>query len=129
VNLEAELARLDTLDLRGLRAEWEQRYGEAPALRSVDLLRRVLAWRLQASVLGDLDGATRRMLRQERAAGDARLRPGTMLMREWQGVRHEVEVTDDGFVHEGRVWQSLSQVARHITDTRWNGPRFFGLRS
>jgi len=129
MNLADELARLETLDLRGLRAEWQRRHGEVPALRSVDLLRRVLAWRCQAAVLGDLDATTRRLLRQERPAKTDALRVGTVLMREWLGVRYEAEVTDEGFVHDGRVWKSLSQVARHITGSRWNGPRFFGLRS
>lgn len=129
MSLEAELARLETLDLTGLRAEWARRHGEVPALRSVDLLRRVLAWRMQAAVLGDLDAATRRLLRQEGVAKSDGLRVGTVLVREWLGVRHEVEVVDDGFVHDGKVWKSLSGVARHITGARWNGPRFFGLRS
>lgn len=129
MSLEAELARLESLDLSGLRAEWERRHGEIPRLRSVDLLRRVLAWRMQAAVLGDLDAATRRLLRQDRPVKPDGLRPGTVLVREWLGVRHEVEVADDGFVHDGKVWRSLSGVARHITGSRWNGPRFFGLRS
>lgn len=129
MNLEAELARLETLDLAGLRAEWERRHGEMPRLRSVDLLRRVLAWRCQAAALGDLDSATRRLLRQDRPVKPDGLRPGKVLVREWLGVRYEVEVVDDGFVHDGKVWRSLSGVARHITGSRWNGPRFFGLRS
>jgi len=129
MSLEAEMTCLETLDLNGLRTEWERQHGEVLTLRSVELLRRMLAWRLQASVLGDLDVATRRTLRQQRAVADSRLREGSLLMREWQGRRYEVEVVEDGFVHDGRVWQSLSQVARHITGSRWNGPRFFGLRS
>ncbi|MCH4152694.1 MAG: DUF2924 domain-containing protein [Sphingobium sp.] len=129
MTLTAELARLETLDLTGLRAEWQRRYGEVPALRSVDLLRRVLTWRMQAAVLGDLDATTRRLLRQERVMKGDGLASGTILMREWLGVRHEVEVVEEGYIHDGKVWKSLSQIARHITGSNWSGPRFFGLRS
>lgn len=129
MTLAVELARLETLDLVGLRAEWQRRQGEVPALRSVDLLRRVLAWRMQAAVLGDLDATTRRLLRQDRVTKGEGLAPGTILMREWLGVRHAVEVAEEGYIHDGKVWKSLSQIARHITGSNWNGPRFFGLRS
>ena len=53
---------------------------------------------------------------------------GTVITREWQGRRHEVLVTAQGFEHQGEVHASLSEVARKITGVRWNGPRFFGLR-
>ena len=57
------------------------------------------------------------------------LTPGTKLRRDWQGVTHDVTVTDAGrFLHEGEACRSLSEVARRITGSRWNGPRFFGLR-
>lgn len=129
MTLASELAHLETLDLVGLRTEWQRRHGEVPALRSVDLLRRVLAWRMQAAVLGDLDATTRRLLRQDRVMKGDGLAPGTILMREWLGIRHEVEVAEEGFIHDGKVWKSLSKIARHITGSNWSGPRFFGLRS
>jgi hypothetical protein len=96
----------------------------------------MLAWHLQAAAFGDLEPETRRRLKQLAKAGQrngvprassAGLRPGTVLLREWQGVRHGVEVTRDGFLHAGKRYRSLSQVARAITGTRWSGPRFFGL--
>ncbi len=53
---------------------------------------------------------------------------GMRLAREWAGRRHEVVVVDGGVIYDGSTYGSLSEVARHITGQRWNGPRFFGLR-
>lgn len=123
------LQLLETAGLEDLRAEWERlKFGEAPRLRSPDLLRRVIAWRLQAAAHGGLDRRTRRILAGRDGGREQQLRPGTLLVREWQGVRHEVHVTADGYIWQGRTIDSLSAVARAITGTRWNGPRFFGLR-
>src|SRR5215204_2305314 len=94
----------------------------------------------QAAVFGDLDKATARLL--DRIADDAGsgkrvevpvpdrvgIRPGTLLVREWEGVCHRVMVMAEGFAWNGSTYPSLSKVARAITGTRWNGPRFFGLR-
>src|SRR2546430_15052669 len=55
-------------------------------------------------------------------------RPGTILVREWQGTTHQVPVRADGFLWNGRAHNSLSGIARAITGTKWNGPRFFGMR-
>jgi hypothetical protein len=126
--VSALLARLETATLEEIREEWGRRYGAPPRLRSPDLLRRILAWRIQAAAEGGLDRTTRRLLRGDGAARGTRLPTGALIAREWKGVRHEVEAVDDGFVYAGRQWKSLSEVARAITGTRWNGPRFFGLR-
>lgn len=127
--MEADLLhRLERAGLHELRAEWEQRYGAAPRLRSPDLLRRILSWRIQAAAEGGLDRATRRMLAGSSAGAETLLAEGTVIAREWQGVRHEVEVADGCYLYRGERWKSLSEVARSITGTRWNGPRFFGLR-
>jgi len=123
-----DIAAIAAMSLAELRAEWERRYGAAPRHRAVDLIRRVLAWRIQADVHGGLDASTRRML--DKADGEIKLSatPGMRLAREWAGRRHEVVVIESGVVYEGRTHGSLSEVARHITGQRWNGPRFFGLR-
>ena len=122
------VAAIASMSLAELRSEWERRYGAAPHHRSADLLRRVLAWRVQADVYGGLDAATKKLLARE----DLPLRvvppPGMRLAREWAGRTHEVVVIESGVVYEGKTWGSLSEVARHITGMRWNGPRFFGLR-
>ena len=129
--IEAEVAHLLTLGLQALRAIWRERYGPPPKLRSPQLLRLNLAWRLQAEAFGGLDAETKRRLRRGGAGASAadRLQPGVRLIREWKGVPHEVIVEEGGFRYGGRLWKSLSEIARQISGTRWNGPRFFGLRS
>lgn len=124
------LADLAHADLPTLRAQWQARWGTPPPLRSVDLLRLSIAWRLQAEVLGGLDRAAKRQI-----ARTGRLQPegqelglGARLRREWQGRMVEVVVTPEGFRWEDQTFPSLSAAATAIAGTRWNGPRFFGLR-
>ena len=127
--ITAEVRALEALDLRGLREEWRRRYGDPPKMRSRELLARLLAWRIQADAFGGLDATTIRLLKSEQLPPPRpTLAPGTRLTREWQGRRHEVDVLDKGFRYAGADYRSLSEVARFITGTRWNGLRFFGLR-
>ncbi|RYG88395.1 MAG: DUF2924 domain-containing protein [Alphaproteobacteria bacterium] len=129
--VEWDVARLIPLDLEGLREVWRQRYGDPPRLRSPQLLRLNLAWRLQADAFGGLDADTKRRLRRGGAGAAAAdsLQAGVRLSREWKGATHEVIVEEGGYRYDGRSWASLSQIARHISGVRWNGPRFFGLRA
>ena len=132
--VEREVARLRDLDVVALRARWRNITGKA-ALKKVSaaLLLRMLAYRLQANAFGDLPRGSLRLL-ERIAAGDAVPLPnrpeqsGTVLVREWNGTRHHVMVVQDGFAWSGGTYRSLSEVARAITGTKWNGPRFFGLR-
>ena len=125
----AEVRALETLDLRGLRDEWRRRYGDPPKMRSRELLARLLAWRIQADAFGGLDATTIRLLKSDNLPPPRpSLTPGTRLTRDWQGRRHDVDVLEEGFRYAGAEYRSLSQVARVITGTRWNGLRFFGLR-
>jgi hypothetical protein len=124
----AVVAQLIDMSLAELRAEWQRRYGPPPKHRASDLLRRVLAWRIQADAFGDLDAATRRILSKEQNVLRPSAQPGMRLAREWAGRLYEVVVIESGVVFEGQTFGSLSEVARHITGRRWNGPRFFGLR-
>ena len=127
--VEAEVERLPMLDLHGVREAWPPRFGLVPKLRSPDLLRRQLAWRLQAEAYDDLDAVTRKLLAKPPApTGGPRIEVGTRLVREWKGERHEVEVLEEGVLYRGETLASLSEAARVITGVRWNGPRFFGLR-
>ncbi|MDP9421362.1 MAG: DUF2924 domain-containing protein [Pseudomonadota bacterium] len=124
-----EVRALEALDLHGLRDEWRRRYGEPPKMRSRELLARLLAWRIQADAFGGLDATTIRLLKSDMLPSPKPLlAPGTRLARDWQGRRHEVDVLDKGFRYNGADFRSLSEVARTITGTRWNGLRFFGLR-
>src|SRR5277367_5060934 len=142
--VEIEIAHLRGLDLRGLRARWRSVFQrEAPAHLTRHLLFAVIAYRLQADRFGDLDHATRQVLDRTvgKEAGPAMsarlasfdqkrtgLTPGTVLVREWDRQSQRVMVLADGFAWNGQTYDSLSKVAFAITGTRWNGPRFFGLR-
>jgi hypothetical protein len=124
-----EVRALEALDLHGLRDEWRKRYGEPPKMRSRELLARLLAWRVQADAFGGLDATTIRLLKSDNMPPPKpRLAPGDRLRRDWQGRRHDVEVLEKGFRYSGKDYRSLSEIARAITGTRWNGLRFFGLR-
>ena len=121
---------LSELDLDDLRKHWRSRFGPPPSIRSVELLAMMLAWRIQAEHEGGMETDARRSLRRPTASpGLTALTPGTLLTREWKGVRHKVTVEGDGRLRWGETtYGSLSEVARAITGSRWNGPRFFGLR-
>lgn len=123
-----EVASLQSMTLSELREVWAARFGAPPKQRSVELLRRVLAWRLQAEAFGGLDGATIRLLGSDRTLVMVAEQPGTRLARDYAGKRHEVVMLEEGVLYESETYGSLSEVARLITGQRWNGPRFFGLR-
>jgi hypothetical protein len=128
--IEAEVQALDGFDLDTLRSIWAEHFGPPPKLRSVGLLRLMLAWRLQADVMGGLDRETRRTLasRGPVTPEGSALGDGAILRRDWQGRRIEVVIEAGGFRWENKLYPSLSAIARAATGTRWNGPKFFGLR-
>jgi len=127
----AQVQALEGLDLESLRSAWRARFGDPPALRSPEILRLMLACRIQAEAFGGLDGWTRRELKSRKAppAPTHAMGAGTKITREWQGRRIEVVTTADGFLFDGTIYPSLSAIARKVTGVRWNGPRFFGLRA
>jgi len=143
-SVEDEIAHLRGLDLRGIRSRWRSVFGRpAPAHLTRYLMFAVIAYRLQADRFGDLDHATRQVLdrtvaKETEPAMAARLAsfdqkrtgliPGTVLVREWDRQSQRVMVMADGFAWNGQTYDSLSKVAFAITGTKWNGPRFFGLR-
>jgi hypothetical protein len=129
-DIAIDIAGLAALDLDALRGRWRARRGRAIALRSPELLRLLLAWDLQAEALGGLDAETRRRLRRRGRvqAEGLELGVGARLRRSWRGAPVEVLVEEDGFRWEDRLYPSLSAVATAIAGSRWNGPRFFGLR-
>lgn len=128
--LETQLQDLETADLETLRGFWEEHFGSPLKLRSPDLLRHLIAWRLQAAAHGGLDRDTRRKLNRRGATvpEGRQLGVGAILRRTWNGQPIEVIVEQDGFRWNDESYPSLSAVARAATGTRWNGPRFFGLR-
>lgn len=124
-----EVRSLEHLDLAGLRAVWRRHYGPPPKLRSVELLRLSLAWRLQASAFGGLDAATRRKLREGTGLGRSdHVSAGVRITKEWRGETYEVDRTGAGYLWDGKAFKSLSAAAQAITGVKRNGPAFFGLR-
>jgi hypothetical protein len=136
--LAREAAQLLTLEEAALRRRWAALFGVDPSPNFGRLfMLRSIAYRLQEKALGGLKPSAQRILDRvcdgpPDAALEhlpkARAGAGTVLIREWRGVRHRVTVLDDEVVYCGRRYQSLSEVARLITGTRWSGPLFFGLR-
>lgn len=126
----SEIAIIESLDLDSLRAYWARRYGAPTSLRSVPIMRMLLAWRIQAEAFGGLDAESYRALGRKGAvrAEGLGLGVGARLTRMWQGREIEVVVEADGFRWAGGLYPSLSAAATAIAGSRWNGPRFFGLR-
>lgn len=142
----AELATLSKLPRERLVELWEQRFGVSPPQGcGRPLLELAAAYAIQEKAFGGLDATTRRLLDSEpeqnglvshqvhrrRRSGPTDVRhmvkPGTRLVREWNGRTHHVEAMEDGFVWNGKTYRSLSIIAREITGVQWSGPRFFGL--
>src|SRR5215212_4687 len=131
-DLGTALARLERASRHHLAELWAEYFGAAPPPRtSRALMIRAVAYKMQERVLGRLSAATRRLLLEDTvwAARRSRvIRPGTVLIREWHGVAHQVTVGEEGVLYRGEHYRSLSEVARLITGARWSGPRFFGLK-
>ena len=139
-----EVAALEALKFDKLRLRWQATFGKAaPSHLSKPLLLRLFAYRLQVEAYGDLSPATLQLLERLGQANGGNdqpvplpselgrqglLKPGTVLVREHEGLSHHVTAVEDGFIWNGQTFPSLSQVAKAITGTQWNGPRFFGLR-
>lgn len=142
-----QIAALKEMPIDTLRDRWRELLGTEP-LRGYrrDALIRRLAYRVQELAYGGVSDATRARIREHieeigesgipsrgsptsrRSRSDGMPVAGTVLVREWQGERHDVTVLASGVEYRGRPYRSLSAVAREITGTRWNGPLFFGLR-
>jgi hypothetical protein len=136
--LSAEIASLSKASFKDLRERWKILYGKEPScyIRRSFLIR-VIAYRLQEEAFGGLKPSAHQILdRVFNGRGDAAQQrspkphagTGTVLIREWRGVRHRVVVLDNDVVYRDRRYKSLSEVARAITGARWSGPLFFGLK-
>jgi hypothetical protein len=138
-SFDDQLERLPRLKTSELRALWGEVFGSSPhsKLRR-ELLIPILGYRLQERALGGLKPSTARRLRaiaeemregkRPRSAQSPGPRPGTRMVRQWQGKLHEVITLESGFLYDGEKFRSLSEIARAITGTRWSGPAFFGLK-
>src|SRR5260370_3588450 len=143
-SIEDEISHLRGLDLNGLRARWQSVLQRpAPDHLPRHLLFAIIVYRIQSDRFGDLDHETRQLLDRTGPQESGRvisarlvsfdqkrteLTPGTVLVREWDRQSQRVMVMSDGFAWNGQTYDSLSKVAYAITGTKWNGPRFFGLR-
>jgi hypothetical protein len=138
--VEAELGRLPTTPIADLRRRYRELFRtDPPKAFGPDLLRRSIAHRIQEKAYGGLPASSRRLLDQLVKAAMAkpngrlelprRIKPGSELVRTWKGKTYRIMVMADGFAYEGETFASLSEIASGITGTKWNGPRFFGLRS
>ncbi len=141
-----QLGELETLPTEELRTRWKVLYGQDPPRFNRQFLIKRLAYRIQEIAYGGLDEHTRNRMdsllddegydelgrkvrKPARRATERAIVPGTVLVRDWKGERHEtIAMEDGGFEYRGMPYRSLSAVARAITGTRWNGPAFFGLR-
>jgi Protein of unknown function (DUF2924) len=138
--VEDELDRLAAMPIAQLRTRYREVFrGDPPKAFGPDLLRRSIAHRIQEKAYGGLSRSAQRLLDQMMKAYAAkpngkivlprRIKPGSVLVREWKGKSHRVMVLVEGFAYDGKTFGNLSEIAVLITGTRWNGPRFFGLRS
>ena len=135
-SVDDQLKKLPEMSREDLQSLWTKLFGKPPnpALRRENLIP-ILAYRLQEKAYGGLKPSVAKRLRalaegEPRRSGAATpsIRPGTRIVREWQGRLHEVSALGDGYEYNGQTWRSLSEIARAITGTRWSGPAFFGIR-
>ena len=133
--LDTTMAAVPTMSSAQLRCLWTETFDTPVPPVPDSLLRRALAQAIQETTLGGLGAVARRSMEALASGGSAvrqdlciRFKPGTRLMRQWNGRMHSVLVTADGFEFDGKTWKSLSAIAQRITDSHWSGPRFFGLK-
>jgi Protein of unknown function (DUF2924) len=131
----AEVEQVRALSGHALRRRWRAVFARPiPKHLTAELMRRMIATRIQEEAFGTLDHAALKFLeglgRRDRSpVAERNLKIGTVLVRDHQGRRHTVTLAPEGYVWEGKPYSSLSAIARAITGTAWSGPRFFGLKS
>jgi Protein of unknown function (DUF2924) len=140
-NISDQIASLRTLPRQQLFEMWRKLYRRpAPTGIRRELMIPFLAYRTQENAYGGLKRSTRSELRRiargiENPSSSSdrmrqpRLKPGTQIIRQWHGEKHEVVVTEPGYQYRQVTYKSLSEIARKITGTRWSGPAFFGLKT
>jgi hypothetical protein len=137
--IAGRITELPGLSKAELLLIWQENFGEpAPPHLRKELMVPMLAYRIQERAYGGLSQRVGKRLKEIARSLEAEkatrkklrftLRPGTRLVRSWQGVLHEVKVLDSGYEYKGKSYASLSIIARAITGTRWSGPLFFGTK-
>ena len=125
------ISEIEALDRAACLDRWREAFGRSPPkYLSPQFTKRVLIWEVQNRALGGVSVKTTRRLKQI-AAGKtlpSTAKPGSHLVREWNGRTYQVEVVEGGYVMDGKTWRSLSALAKHITGAHWSGPRFFGVQ-
>ena len=132
-----QIIDLETKSASELRQAYNQIMPkQCAANANKEYLRPRIAYRLQELSFGSLseenknkllkiaDGTSLNSLKRH-----TDLMIGTKICREWNGNLHEVQILKDCFEYCGQKFKSLSSIARKITGTRWNGPKFFKLKS
>ncbi|RDC59079.1 hypothetical protein HME9302_00257 [Alteripontixanthobacter maritimus] len=129
-DVENAVTKIAEMDLEALRTTWRSRYGAPPMLRSTLLMRQLLGWRIQSEAFGGLNTEIRKTLARSGSVQPEgkHLGIGARLTRHWKGREVTVVVEETGFRWKGEMFPSLSAAATAIAGSRWNGPRFFGLR-
>lgn len=130
-DLKQAIAAIELLDRPGCLDRWREAFGRSPPkYLSPQFMRRVLIWETQNQALGGVSKSTERCLKRIAAGKTPTVtaKPGSHLVREWNGRTYQIQVVDGGYVMDGKTWRSLSAIARHITGAHWSGPRFFGVQ-
>ncbi|MFC7459235.1 DUF2924 domain-containing protein [Hydrogenophaga defluvii] len=140
-SVASQIAQLPELPMPEIKSLWQRLFGNNVPNHNRQFLERRIAYRLQEVEFRKFDAAlldrnkrriaslleTGKIKKRDR---DYRPPAGTLLTREYQGIEHRVIVTQDGqYDFQGRMYPSLSMIAREITGTRWSGPLFFGLKA
>jgi hypothetical protein len=137
-DLEKEIERILSLDVPALRERWTSLFDTSPSpLLSRVFMSRAIAYRMQEKAFGGLKPSIQKILdrayetegNERRLTLRRRASAGTLLIREWHGVKHRVTVLDSDVLYRKRRYKSLSEVARAITGSHWSGPLFFGLKN
>jgi len=136
-SVAAQLAALPNLPMKDLWALWDAHFPRRPGTWNRDYVASRVAYKIQEVAHGGVDTDIRRRLvrlgESQSAFGKRRsevyLMPGTVLLREYESSEYRVTVTPEGLYDlNGKVFKSLSAVARHITGVNWSGPAFFGVK-
>ena len=133
--LANDLDSIAALDGAALASAWTEIFAAPMPEVTPSLLRRALTYERQERKFGGLPVVLRKQLEAAATGTSAampdpavKLKPGTRLIREWNGTMYSVLATTDGFDFAGRTWSSLTMIARQITGSHQSGPRFFGLK-